>query len=123
MAHHFNPSSSHPARALQAWQILIGLAKNRQTITYLGLSRLMYGKDAQGVLSAILGHIAFYCEDENLAPLTAIVVGKGVGVAGHGIPVDQSKLDELRERVYEEDWFDLYPPSEDELKKAYDRHT
>ncbi len=71
-ARRFNPSSPHPARAVQAWLILVGLAKNRQTITYLGLSRLMYGRDAQGVLSAVLGHIAFYCEDERLPPLTSV---------------------------------------------------
>jgi hypothetical protein len=34
----FNPSSSHPARAVQCWQILVGKAMNRQTVTYEGLS-------------------------------------------------------------------------------------
>ena len=67
---------------MQAWQILIGKATSRQTLTYLGLSRVMYSKDAQGVLAAILGHVAFYCEDRDLPPLTAIVVGKSKGVAG-----------------------------------------
>jgi hypothetical protein len=38
----FNPSSSHAARAVQCWQILVGKAKNRQTVTYKGLSELMY---------------------------------------------------------------------------------
>jgi hypothetical protein len=42
----FNPHSGHPARAVQAWQILVGRAMNRQTVTYDGLSRLMYGKRA-----------------------------------------------------------------------------
>ena len=32
----FNPSSKQSARAVQAWQILVGKAKNRQTVTYLG---------------------------------------------------------------------------------------
>ena len=62
----FNPHSAHPERAVQAWQILVGKAMNRQTVTYQGLSRLMYRKDAGGVLGAILGHIAFYCEDNDL---------------------------------------------------------
>jgi hypothetical protein len=115
----FNPTSSHPARAVQAWQILVGLAKNRQTITYLGLSRFMYNKDAAGVLNEILGHVAFYCNQEKLPPLTSIVVGKGVGQASDGIPVDQTKLDELRERVYDYDWYNVYPPNEDDLKAAF----
>lgn len=121
-ARRFNPSSPHPARAVQAWQILVGLAKNRQTITYGGLSKLMYGKRAQGVLAKILGHVAFFCEDEDLPPLTSIVVVKGVGVASDGIPVDQTRLDEYREQVYDFDWYDLYPPSEAQLTAAYDAH-
>lgn len=117
----FNPSASHPARAVQAWQILVGRAMNRQTVTYLGLSQLMYGKSAPGVLDKILGHIAFFCKEEKLPPLTSVVVNKSIGVPGHAIPVEASKVDELREQVYEFDWHDVYPPSADELKAAYDR--
>lgn len=118
----FNPSSPHPARAVQAWQILVGKAMNRQTITYLELSKLMYGKPAQGVLDQILGHIAYYCIDNKLPPLTSIVVGKGRGTPGHDIPVDLSQIDTQREKVYERDWYDVYPPSENELKSASDHH-
>ena len=119
----FNPSSKHPARAVQAWQILVGKATNRQTITYLELSRLMYKKDAQGVLDKILGHIAYYCIDNKLPALTSIVVGKGRGTPGRDIPVDLSKIDEQREGVYEYDWYNVYPPSEDELKAAVKNHS
>jgi hypothetical protein len=96
----FNPTSRNPARALQAWQILIGMARNRQTITYEELSRLMYNKKAPGVLDKILGHIAYYCQDNGLPPLTAIVVGKGRGTPGEDIPVDPATFDRERERVY-----------------------
>jgi hypothetical protein len=61
----FNPSSNHPARAVQAWQILVSTAMNRQTLTYKLLAKLMYHRDAQGVLDKILGHIAFYCIDHD----------------------------------------------------------
>jgi len=83
----FNPTAEHPARAVQAWQILVGKAMNRQTVTYKGLSKLMYGKEAAGVLAAILGHIAFYCEDNNIPPLTALVVGIGDRKAYFALPV------------------------------------
>ena len=66
----YNPSSKHPIRAVQAWMILVGAAMNRQTLTYQGLSQKMYGKSASGVLDKILGHVAFYCEDNELPPLT-----------------------------------------------------
>jgi hypothetical protein len=94
----FNPSSNHPDRALQAWQILIAAAMNRQTLTYKGLSQLMYRKDAAGVLDKILGHIAFFCSDNKLPALTSIVVGKGRGTPGADIPVNPKVMDREREK-------------------------
>jgi hypothetical protein len=119
----FNPTSQHPARAVQAWQILVSNAMNRQTLTYLGLSRLMYGKNAAGVLSNVLGHIAYYCIDNNLPPLTAIVAGKSSGSPGWEIPIDPAAVDIERERVYRQNWYDIYPPSEDELSASAARHA
>ncbi|KAB2923450.1 MAG: hypothetical protein F9K30_10870 [Dechloromonas sp.] len=118
----FNPSSKHPDRAVQAWLILINAAMNRQTLTYEGLSQKMYQRKAQGVLDRILGHIAFYCIDEGLPPLTSIVVGKKRGAPGADIPIDLSQFDAERERVYSTDWFDIYPPSAEELSAALVNH-
>jgi len=119
----FSPRAEMSDRAVQAWQILVGKAMNRQTVTYLGLSRLMYQKDAPGVLDKILGHVAYYCNANDLPPLTSIVVGKGRGMSGSDIPVDLSKIDAERERVYEHDWYDIYSPSRDELRAAYEAHV
>jgi hypothetical protein len=83
----------------------------------------MYGKPAPGVLASILGHVAYFCVDAKLPPLTSIVVGKYAGAASHGIPVAQANLDRYREKVYRFDWCDIYPPSADDLKASYDAHT
>jgi hypothetical protein len=115
----FNPTSTMPERAVQAWQILTGKAMNRQSITYLDLSRLMFGKDAAGVLDKILGHVAFYCIENHMPPLTSIVVAKGRGIPGSEIPIDLTTIDAQREEVYEFDWYDVYPPSKDALSAAY----
>lgn len=119
----FNPTSTHPLRAVQAWQILVGMAMNRQTITYKGLSKLIYQKDAPGVLDEILGHIAYYCLDNYLPALTSIVVGKGRGTPGQDIPVDLNTIDTQREKVYDYDWYNIIPPHSDELKSSFDSHT
>jgi hypothetical protein len=119
----FNPSSPHPARAVQAWQILVSAAMNRQTITYGDLAHVMYRRNAQGVLDKILGHVAFYCIDNRLPPLTSIVVGKGRGTPGHDIPIDLDKVDKEREKVYSYDWYNVYPPSAQELQAAFDGRT
>ena len=118
----FNPSSPNPKRAVQAWQILVGLAMNRKTITYKELSRLMYQKPAPGVLDRILGHVAFCCDDNGFPALTSIVVGKGRGTPGKDIPVNLRHIDEYREEVYDFDWYNIFPPSVEELKKAFDAH-
>ncbi|TPI57875.1 hypothetical protein FJ420_26750 [Mesorhizobium sp. B3-1-3] len=104
---------------MQAWQILVGMAKNRQTSTYKGLSVLMYGKPAAGVLAQILGHIAFYCHQNGLPTLNSIVVGKIRGTPGDEIPLDPTDFDKERERVYAQDWYDIYPPSSADFAKAY----
>ena len=110
MVTRFNPSSEQSARALQAYQILISSAMNRQTHTYKSLSELMYRKPAQGVLADILGHIAYYCNDNDLPPLTVLVVNEKTGLPGSGIPIDEG-LNATRERVFKCDWYDLYPPT------------
>lgn len=116
----FNPKSTHPVRAVQCWQILVGKAMSRQTITYKDLSLLMYQRPAAGVLNEILGHVAFYCIDNHLPPLTVNVVNSD-GVPGQGIPVDLATACKERERVYGFDWYDIYPPSETDLADAFAR--
>ncbi|UOF13020.1 hypothetical protein IEQ11_14755 [Lysobacter capsici] len=119
----FNPSSNHPDRALQAWQILISAAMSRQTLTYKGLSRLMYQKDAAGVLDKILGHVAFFCKDHRLPALTSIVVGKGRGTPGADIPVNPSIMDRAREQVYAYDWYNVVPPAPAELAASFAKNA
>lgn len=92
----FNPTSTHPVRARQVWKILTGAAMNRQTLTYLKLSELMYGKPAQGLLDKILGHVAFYCQDNDLPILTCIVVNQSTGIPGQDIPMPLAKLNAER---------------------------
>ena len=116
---YFNPKSKSSARAVQAWQILVGMAMNRQTETYDGLAQKMFRKKAAGVLDKILGHIAYYCLDNNLPPLTVIVVNKKSGTPGSDIPIDIDSVDALREKVFTEDWYNVYPPAEIDLSIAF----
>jgi hypothetical protein len=118
----FNPKSKREQRAVQAWQILVGVAMNRQTLTYKLLSQLMFQKSAPGVLDKTLGHIAFYCIDNDLPALTSIVVGQDRGTPGDEIPIDELNYDQEREKVYEFDWYNVYPPTAKKLLNAYENH-
>jgi len=82
----------------------------------------MYGKVAAGVLDKTLGNIAFCCLDSALPPLTAIAVNKTRGTPGEDIPIDLATIDRERERVYDCDWYDIYPPSADEFAAAHESH-
>lgn len=111
----FNPSSERPQRAMQAWQILISCAANRQTITYADLGQVMFDKKGAGVLAQTLGLVAQYCDQHRLPPLTALAVQTRHGKPGIGIPANRQNIDALREQVYSCPWFTILPPTEEDL--------
>jgi hypothetical protein len=108
---------------VQAWQILVGKAMNRQTVTYQDLSILMFEKDVPWVLAKILGNIAYFCIDNRLPQLNTVVVRTTSGTPGEAIPIDPATIDQEREKVYGyKRWYDIYPPTAEEFMAARERH-
>lgn len=105
-------------RAQQAWQYLIGKAFNRQISRYEELRELM-GYPTSNPLGVILGCIMFYCEQNELPPLTIIVVNKE-GVPGEGF-IAEKLVDyhKRREDVFNFPWYKLVPPTVEELRQAF----
>lgn len=105
---------SRPARAVQVFGILVGMAHRRETITYGGLAERLRYRGA-GVFAQTLGMIMTWCDQNGLPPLTSLVVGAARGKPGKGLttPID---LDAEREQVYGLDWYDIVPPTPDELE-------
>ena len=104
-------------RALQAWQYLIGKATNRQIVQYKEL-RILMDYPTSNPLTPALGCIMFYCEQNNLPPLTLIVVNK-FGIPGEGFTVEQIEdYHQRREDVFNFPWFKLVPPTVAELSAA-----
>lgn len=116
MAKKFSDDSNRPKRALQIWQILIGKAYSRQTITYIDLANMIGYTDARPV-SGILHLIMNYCNQNDLPPLTAIVVNKNTGAPGDGLSTVKN-LDSDREDVFNYDWYALVPPTPEEFHQA-----
>ena len=119
MIQKFGDIRTNPARALQVYLILIGAAKNRQTLTYGALADML-GFQGAGVLAHILGHIMYWCHEESLPSLTSLVVNKESGLPGPGLsaPAD---VNSERERIYEYDWYGIVPPTMEQLEAAYSR--
>ena len=109
---------SRPARALQVWQILIGASHNRQIITYKILAKLL-GFRGEGVFAQILGHIAYFCKQNRLPPLTSLVVNERTGLPGVGIPIKNAP--KLRESVFKYKWYSIVPPTVEQFREAYER--
>ena len=101
-----------PERAVQVWQVLIGAAHERRTLTY----RLLADRIGLGanLLAQPLGLVARYCAAKQWPPLTVLVVQSGDGRPGAGF-VWATDPDGAREAVYEHDWFKLRPPSADDF--------
>lgn len=103
----------------KAWQVLVAKAMNRQTMAYGMLDACLATKGKPSVRNRALGHIMFFCEQNDLPPLTVLVVSpKGGGVPGPGLTTVDD-LDADRESVYEYDWVDLIPPTAKELRTAW----
>lgn len=93
-------------RAVQIWQLLIGAARVRQTLTYSMVADAI-GMGA-GTLAQPLELVMGFCDRNGLPPLTVLVVNQATGRPGAGL----STLEELnrdRERVFNYPWFRLAP--------------
>jgi hypothetical protein len=101
-------------RASQIWAVLAWAAKNRQTLTYSHLSKLI-GVSPVG-LGPFLDPIYVYCCQENLPPLTVIVVQKGSGLPGPGFSMNGADHARACMDVYEYDWLEHGNPGPDAFK-------
>ena len=69
----------------------------------------------------MLGHIAIYCKENGLPPLTDLVVKKTTGLPGGGLATQVADFNAERERVYEHEWYSMFPPTVEELSHAFQR--
>lgn len=115
---YFSENPTLSTRAVQIWQILVSKSHNRQTMTYTNLADLL-GYGGSGTLGRQLGHIMFFCAQNNLPPLTVIVVNSETGLPGDGFQ-HESEIHALRETVYSYDWFNLVPPSDNDFVHAWE---
>ncbi len=89
-------------RACRAWPILINQAKNRSTITYKELGRAL--DVHHRAIRYVLCVIQDYCLEENLPPLTILIVNAS-GMPGTGfIAFDLANFEDGLEKVYDFDW-------------------
>lgn len=102
-------------RALQTWTLLVCAAREQKTYFYEDVGEVI-GVPAFG-LAPILDPIMRLCRQRGWPPLTVLVVNKGTGDPGDGLPLDDGVPKE-RARVYCFDWFKLEPPETSDFRAA-----
>ena len=85
-------------------------------MTY-GMLADMLGFKKAGAFSQILDYISVYCKQNELPPLTVLVVTASSGLPGTGLTNVDLNAD--REAVFNFDWFGLYPPTVEEFKESH----
>lgn len=118
------PKESHNklsqwSRAVQIWHILISKAHSRQVITYSMIGDL-FGYERHGILGRHLQNITRFCRHKNFPLLPILVVHTKTGSPGDELILADVDLNAERERVFEYKWYEIYPPSEDDFKEAWE---
>ena len=68
-------------------------------------------------LNYVLGHIMNFCEQNDLPPLTSIVVNQDTGVPGDGFTAEKAaQIPAKHIEVFRYDWFDIIPPTIEDFK-------
>lgn len=104
-----------PERAAQIWSVLALAAKNRQTLTYSLVSRLI-GVPTAG-LGQLLEPIQSYCLMHKLPPLTIIVVSSETGLPGSGFTA-ASDIPRAQNSVFAHDWLAQSAPGPEQFAEA-----
>jgi hypothetical protein len=104
-------------RASQIWAVLAWAARNRQSLTYGQLGKLI-GVPTAG-LGQLLEPVQSYCLIHALPPLTVLVVQQESGLPGPGF-TGASALQFARSQadVFAQDWLEHGNPQADKLELA-----
>jgi len=97
-------------RASQIWAVLAWAARNRQTLTYGQVGKLI-GVPTAG-LGQLLEPIQSYCLVHDLPPLTILVVQQEMGLPGAGFTgaPTASGLAKAQAEVFAKDWLEQGNP-------------
>jgi len=68
-------------------------------------------------MAQLLDPIMCFCIENNLPPLTILVVNDTTGSPGKGLILRGEENSE-RERVYKCNWYNIYPPTEEDFAQA-----
>ena len=105
--------------AQQIYLILIGCARRNELITYGRLAQ-MIGFGGVPATFRPLGHIMYWCAQNGLPPLTALVVNRMSGECGGSLRRFRGEtVDAGRMRVFRRRWYLYVVPTRREFRTAW----
>ena len=107
--------ATEPAWALRAYLVLIGCAARHETVTYEQLARRIK-RGASNLLAKPLELVTQWCQQNSLPALSSLVVDYATALPAPGFTgVPWSEIRHEQERVWQFDWFSIFPPTIEEL--------
>lgn len=105
-------------RAQQLWSLLALAATSRQVLTYDMVARLT--GVVRPSINDFLRPIQQYCSENQLPPLTALVVSEQTGIPGEGL-IAAADVPAAQMRVFHHRWLENNAPSAEQFEAAYSR--
>jgi hypothetical protein len=106
-------------RAMQMWSILCLAAAHRQMLTYRIVENLT-GLHRAGI-GDCLRPVQQFCTEQQLPPLTCLVVSEEDGLPGEGCLTSSADLPKALLRVFGHNWQKTCSPSSEQIADAYTR--
>jgi len=103
-------------RAAQLWSVLISAARSQHILSYEIAGRLV-GVPRQAV-GNFLGPIQDYCLQNDLPPITALIVSEATGLPSEGFIAAQDVLP-AQNRCFVYDWLSLATPTPEDFEQAF----
>src|ERR1700730_11727065 len=103
------------AWGLRAYPVLIGCARDRQTVTYDDVAHRIK-RVGPNLLAKPLALITRWCQRHSLPALASLVVEQATGLPAPGFAaVSRDEIPREQERVWAFDWYAIFPPTIEEL--------
>ena len=109
-------------RVQHVWSLLVCAARDRRTYTYGELADAIGMRNGARAVRYYLAPIMHYCREQQLPPLTVLVVLRDTGVPGEGLTTLKN-VNEDRENVFAYDWLQREPPEAVDFEEATHRTT
>lgn len=109
-------------RASQIWPLLVCAARDRKIYTYKEVAEALGMPRAWRSIGGFLHPIMLLCRENEVPPLTVLVVNRTTGLPGVGLTtageLTSERVKTEQEKVFAHDWSWITPPTPKEFERV-----